>query len=86
MNFLEKIGLAALPLGVLSIFVFPWMITVVLMAVASLTLPPSALFLGALLDVFYYPGIGIPVGVTYGLLLMAVGWGVRHVLKTRILR
>lgn len=74
-----------LPLAVLSLFIFPWAITLLAMAASALAHPLSALAVGILADILYYPGVGLPVGSLWGAGLATVGFFVRSFVKERML-
>lgn len=85
MNIPYPLKIAIIALAVVSLFVFPWPLTLVLMALAGLILPASALCIGVLSDILYYPGFGLPWGVLAGLLIALGAALVRHIMKTRIM-
>lgn len=85
MGTLRPISLVSFPLAILSLFIFPWEVTLLLMTAAALSVPPSAILVGVLADILYYPGIGLPAGVLWGAALYIAASGVRHIVKTRIL-
>ncbi len=69
----------------LSLFWLPWLCTVAFMFFAGLAFPPSALAIGVLADILYYPGTGFPWGVLAGLLCTLGAVSVRHFVKRRIM-
>lgn len=78
-----RLTLAALPF--ISLFLFPWMLTAVLMFLAGLVFPPLPLLAGVLSDVVYYPGFGLYEGTLTGLLLSILSYAVRYIVRTRIM-
>ncbi len=71
--------------AVLSLFWLPWPCALALMFLTGLAFPPAAFAIGALADILYYPGSGLPWGVLAGLLCMLAAVAVRHFVKTRIM-
>ncbi|MEA2701947.1 MAG: hypothetical protein QOE22_656 [Candidatus Parcubacteria bacterium] len=78
-----KIFFAIFPF--VSLFFFPWPMTLVASFAAGLVFPPLALVVGILVDVLYSPGTGWFIGATSGVILCALSYGVRHIVKTRIM-
>lgn len=72
----------------LSVFILPWTITILLMFGAGLVFPPAPFFIGILVDFLYYPGFGTgiwPHGTLIGLVISVLTYGVQHFVKTRIM-
>jgi len=69
----------------LSLFWFPWIVSILFIFFSGLVFPPLALALGILADILYYPGSGLPWGSISGLLLALFSALVRHFVKTRII-
>lgn len=72
-------------LAALSLFWFPWTVSVGLLFCAGLAYPPAALALGVVADILYYPGHGFLAGSFTGLVLALLAALVRHFVKTRIM-
>lgn len=74
-------------LGVLAPFFFPWYLGAALAFLASVYLPPLALFLGVLYDVLYFvPGASLlPLGTVAGILVFFCALLVHTFVKTRIM-
>lgn len=68
-----------------SLFWLPWGATLTALFLAGLVFPPIAFALGILADILYYPGIGLPWGTVYGLLIAVLSALVRHFVKTSIM-
>jgi hypothetical protein len=65
---------------------FPGSLTFVLVAIASVIVPPVGLLAGVLSDALYYvPSVGIPYATLIGLALTLGGYVVRQFIKTRIM-
>ena len=75
---------ALIGLAFLSLFVFPWPLTVALTFVASLYIPPLALLMGALAEILYGTG-GMPYALIVGVVGSVVAYFVRRLIKTRIM-
>ena len=73
--------------ALLSPFLFPFAVTLVLVAAASIVFPPIALISGIVTDLAYYtPGASfLPVASISGLLISVVALFVRRFLKARII-
>lgn len=77
----------ALPLlAIVGVFTLPWKLTLLLSALAALYFPPTALLIGILADILYYPGTGLPTASLYGAGIALAAAGVRWFAETRILR
>jgi len=76
---------AILVLALLSLFWLPWRISLLLVFAAGLVFPPTALALGILADLLYYPGHGFPWASAEGLAITLICAAVRHFVKTRIM-
>jgi hypothetical protein len=74
-----------IPLSIVSLFVFPWILTILLMFGAGLVFPPAPFFIGILADFLYYPGHGWYSASLTGLLISVITFGVQHFVKTRIM-
>lgn len=68
-----------------SLFFFPWTMTLIASFAAGLVFPPLALVVGVLVDVLYSPGEGWLVGTLWGIGLMLAAYGVRYFVRTRIM-
>jgi len=79
--------IAAAGIALLSLFLFPWPVSLALIAVAALFLPLSGIILGALFDALYLaPGAAfLPYMTLYGLAATAAALLVHRFLKTRIM-
>lgn len=82
---MQVLRYALLPLTLISLFIFPWAVTVIGMAGSALIYPPTALFLGIVADLLYYPGVGLPMSVLWGAGLTVSAYLVRYFVKTRML-
>ena len=62
-------------IALLSVFWFPWPLTLILLFVASLFVPLSGLLIGVLADVVYGASLvsGIPYGTVAGIIAFVVG-------------
>ncbi|HEY4489578.1 MAG TPA: hypothetical protein VJA87_03830 [Candidatus Paceibacterota bacterium] len=78
-----KIFFAIFPF--VSLFFFPWPMTLVASFAAGIVFPPLALIVGVLVDVLYSPGEGLFVGTLWGAGLAALAYGVRYFVRTRIM-
>ncbi len=82
------IRLTLIPLAVLSLFIFPWPLTIAFMFCAGLVFPPAPLFIGVFADFVYYPGFGTgvwPHATLIGFGLSVITYSVQHFVKTRIM-
>lgn len=79
------VRVAVVGLALLSLFWFPWPVSLILLFLSGLVFPPAALALGVLADLLYYPGSGLPWGTIWGLILALISAAVRHFVKTRIM-
>ena len=77
--------LGSLVAALLSLFWFPWPLTVSLMVLSGFLFPPSALLLGVIAEVLYYPGQGYFWATLTGACIMMLSIAVRHFMKTRIM-
>lgn len=82
---MEALRYIPLPLTVLSLFIFPWSVTLIGMALSGLAYPLSALALGIAADLLYYPGEGVLLGTVWGIGLTALAYAVRYFVKERML-
>ncbi len=73
--------------ALLSPFLFPFPVTLLLMFAAATFLPVAALVVGILVDVLYYSPEAsfLPVGVLSGAVLALLGLLVRRFVKARII-
>ncbi len=71
-------------LSVVSLFVFPWPLTLVLGFVTSLLVPPVAFVLGVAAELLY-GAHGVPYAVIVGAVLSVVAFFVRGFVKARII-
>lgn len=78
-----KIFFAAFPF--VSLFFFPWPMTLIASFAAGLVFPPLALVVGVLVDVLYSPGTGWFIGIIWGLVLCALSYAVRYFVRTRVM-
>lgn len=79
-----KIFFAAFPF--VSLFFFPWPMTLIASFAAGLVFPPLALIIGILVDVLYSPGTGWHlIGTFTGLIVTALAYGVRYFVRTRVM-
>lgn len=69
----------------LSLFFFPWTMTLIASFAAGLVFPPLTLAIGILVDALYRPGTGWFIGTTWGVVLMVAAYGVRYFVRTRIM-
>ena len=72
-------------LALLSAFLFPYPLTILLTLVASSLFPPIGLLIGVLVDALYYPGVGYPLGILMGIGASAFGLFVHRFAKARIM-
>ncbi len=74
-------------LAFLGIFMFPWPLTILLIAVASVRMPFVALLGGVLFDVLYFvPGAAyLPWGIVFGIGGFFASLIVHDFMKTRIM-
>jgi hypothetical protein len=79
------IRLTVLILTTISLFWFPWIVTVCGMFLSGLIFPPFALAFGIIGDILYYPGSGLPVATLYGSSITIITLLVRYFVKTRIM-
>lgn len=82
---MQVLRYAVFPLTLISLFVFPWTVTLLGMAGSALVYPPTALFIGIIADLLYYPGVGLPMGGVWGAGLTILAYLVRYFVKTRML-
>lgn len=68
-----------------SLFFFPWTLTLITAFAAGLVFPPLAAIVGVLIDVLYHPGSGWPLGTLSGIALALLAYGVRHFVRTRVM-
>ena len=78
-----RIFFAAFPF--VSLFFFPWPMTLIASVASGLVFPPLPLIVGVLVDVLYYPGGGLPVGTLWGLGIAAFAYIVRYIVRRRIM-
>ena len=74
-------------LALLSLFLFPWQASALMLAVASAFFPPAGVMLGIIADLAYYqPGAAfLPWFSLYGIFLTAGMLLVHRFVKTRIM-
>jgi hypothetical protein len=82
---LRSIGWWAMALALMGVVAFPWLFTRALMVGIALGYPPAAIFIGAVVDLVYYPGYGVPMGLAWGVGIAAVAYGVRSFVRGRML-
>jgi len=78
-----KIFFAIFPF--VSLFFFPWPMTLITAFVAGIVFSPLALIAGVLVDVLYSPGEGLFIGTLWGAGLTVLAYGVRYFVRTRIM-
>lgn len=71
-------------LSVLSLFLFPWPMTLTLGFIASLFFPPTALVLGVAAE-FLYGAHGVPYAVLVGAVVSIIAYVLRGFVKERIM-
>ena len=71
-------------LALLAPFFVPWPFALVLGLIASYFVPPLAVVLGVLFEVLYGVG-GVPYAALIGAISCGLLYGVRHIVKTRIM-
>jgi hypothetical protein len=69
----------------ISVFVFPWPLTVVLALAAGLFWPPFTIIIGGLYDLVYAPSFGFPWWFAGSIVAAVVLHFVQQFLKTRIM-
>lgn len=74
---------ALIGLSILSLFVFPWPMTLTLGFIASLFFPPLALVLGVAAE-FLYGAHGVPYAVLVGAVASIIAFVLRGFVKERI--
>ncbi len=73
-------------LALISPFVFPWVVTLVTAALASVVFPPLGIVVGIMMDILYNsPATGIPYATIIGALVSGIGYVVHQFIKTRIM-
>ncbi len=77
--------IALTALALLSPFLFSSAVTVFLGVVAGLYMPAVPFFVGVLVDLLYYPGHTLPLGLCGGALVCMITYGVRYLVRTRIM-
>ena len=79
--------LVAILLAFISLFIFPWPVTALLMLGAGLLLPFSALALGIIADLVYFVpgGAFMPYFTVLGLVFFMISLLVHRFVKTRII-
>ncbi len=73
--------------ALLSLFIFPWQVSLVCVFVAALFVPPAGLALGIIADLVYYtPGSAfVPYFSVFGLASFGISLLVQRFVKTRIM-
>lgn len=73
--------------ALISLFIFPWQVSLVAIFLAALSLPPAGLMLGLLADVVYFvPGAAfVPYFSLLGLVASVLAALVHRFVKTRIM-
>jgi hypothetical protein len=73
--------------GLISIFIFPWQVTLAAMLAASFLVPPAGFALGIICDLVYYqPGAALfPYISLYGAFCTLAALLVHRFVKTRII-
>lgn len=73
--------------ALVSLFIFPWPVSLVGILAASFLLPPAGIALGILMDLLYYlPGTAFfPYFTLYGAFATGLALLVRRFVKTRII-
>lgn len=72
-------------LTLLSPFIFSSATTLALSVIAGFYIPILPLFVGALVDILYYPGNTLPLGLVLGVSIFGITYGVRYLIRTRIM-
>jgi hypothetical protein len=72
-------------LALVSPFVFSKSVTLTLAVISGFYIPALPIFIGATIDVLYYPGNTLPLGVTVGSIIFLITYGVRYFVRTRIM-
>jgi hypothetical protein len=79
-----KIFFGAFPF--ISLFFFPWPMTLIASFAAGLVFPPLALIVGILVDVLYSSGTSWHlIGTFSGLIVTALSYCVRYFVRTRVM-
>ena len=76
--------IAVLCISTLSLFWFPWPVSIGLMVVSGLVFPPFALFLGVVAELVYSIS-GFPTAFVLGFSIMLLTYAVRLFVKKRII-
>lgn len=73
--------------ALISLFIFPWQVSLAFMFAASLFLPPAGLALGIIADLIYFvPGAAfMPFFTLFGLVFFGIALLVHRFVKTRII-
>ncbi len=73
--------------ALISLFIFPWQVSLAALFAAALSFPPSGIALGLLADLLYFvPGSAfMPYITLFGLLSTAASLLVHRFVKTRIM-
>lgn len=71
--------------AVLSVFLFPWPLTILLTLIAGFFWPPIALAVGILYELFYAPGTTLPWALIIGVIGTIILLFVQEFVKTRII-
>ena len=74
-------------LAILSVFFFPWPLTVAVVLIAACFVPAISLVAGLLSDLLYYAPHAhmVPFSTLLGLVGFGIGFGVHQFFKTRII-
>ena len=74
-----------LALAALAPFYFPWQAALLISIICALVIPPAAIITGALLDMLYYNGTGLPFFSIIGIFIAIIAFFVQQFIKTRIM-
>ena len=76
----------AIILALVAPFIFPTVLTGVIVLLAAVVVPPVGILAGVLIDVLYYtPAVSLPYGTLTGAVLTGVGYVMHQFIKTRII-
>ncbi|MDB5195355.1 MAG: hypothetical protein JWO84_539 [Parcubacteria group bacterium] len=76
----------AIILALVSPLVFPAALTLVVVLIASVLVPPVGLLAGVLTDALYWtPSVSVPYATIAGLCASVLGYAVHQFIKTRII-
>ena len=78
-------GIAVCITALVSPFFFPMVLAMTAAAIAGFYLPIMPLVVGLTIDLLYYPGTHLPIGVIYGAIISLAILFVRYIARTRIM-